>query len=1497
MKNIISVDLHDKVTEAYYGQLGPHFMEKTRDRVHWICRHVDGFKVLDVGCSQGLIPTLLAREGVQVTGVDVSSKAIEEAQEYLKKEPQHVAEKVDFINAEFYSLKLEQEDYTTIIMSEVLEHLTRPALFIEKSAKQLCHSDGTYIITVPFGINDFIDHKHTYYLSELYIELSKWFSNVEYKISESWVGFIAKKPENETIDIQDTFTQSFVNDLERGFLQLETSLRDNIKTNLERYNNLHKRCKIVERRNDEVLSEINALSKTKAILESKIVSRKSEVDTLSTLNKNLANDVENKTSKIDSLSTLNKSLENDVESKTSEIDTLSQELNGALARARMLRRSTSYRLGKALVEAKKSWKATYKLPKTICYLYRDAQMKRIEKQALQVDTTLAKNSETQLKASPEVLVKLSCDPEITFSPINKPLLDIQKQLLQRCKNRKLKVATIMDEFTYNSFLPECDLLQITPLSHLDELEAFRPDIFFIESAWKGKDDLWQTKVSNISAELKSALQWCKDNNVATLMWNKEDPVHFSSFVPLALLVDYVFTTDIDCVPKYKKAVKHERVYVLPFAAQPAVHNPIEIHHRKDKFSFAGSYYLRYPERQTDFDTIMAAASAFKTVDIYDRNHENTHPHYQFPDRYKKFILGSLPFTEIDKAYKGYRYGINMNTIKQSQTMFARRVFELLASNTVVISNFSRGVRNIFGELVICSDNSKQLSQQLEKYCSDDINYEKYRLLGLRKVMSEHTYAHRLEFIKAKVTGTEPITKQSTVSVIGFADNDSDVEKIIASYKQQAYVNKTLTIVLDKAHSQHNENDIKVISRKQLTKKLKGIKDLDGIAIFNAKHFYGEHYLTDLVLAQTYSDKKVLTKGCYYLQNEKQLTLKNSKLKYQEVNNACFSASLVLAGALTRETIDLIVSQKGIGEFETVALAIDPYNFIFSDGKQAFGDEHIKLVSDATITNQGYTSLNELKFAEQCKASFDDRVFDNSLVKLSGEELAKLLPTRRSNCKFAMVGSKLTVLSTQATGKYSYHYLNKHFTREELNLVNNSQFSLLAESTLENAKTVFEFCDSSRKKISHQMNSADSGVFSLAIPNECEYVRFGLRVQGKGVLSIESLNLGKMVEVPAVISGVSNTLVLAKQYPSYDNLYKYGFLHSRVRAYKQHGVNVDVFRFTNDSLQPYREFEGIDVAQGNAELLDRTLASGKYRHVLVHLMDQHMWNVLKKYIDHVKVTVWVHGAEIQGSERRKFEYSNSKDYQRHIKLCEKRLGMWRGILSDPHNNFQIVFVSNTFKMEVQEDLGITIKESMSHVIHNFVDDKIFEYSKKTHQDRLKVLSIRSYSSKKYANDLTTKAIQELSKYDFFEQLEFCLVGDGDMFEECNQPLKKFKNVKLVKRFLTHQEISEVQKDYGVFLNPTRWDSQGVSRDEAMSSGLVTVTNAVSAVPEFVDETCGFLTEAENYVEMAKAIELLYKNPDKYLEMSNLACLRVKQQCSFKETINKEIELIELIELIE
>ena len=66
-----------------------------------------------------------------------------------------------------------------------------------------------------------------------------------------------------------------------------------------------------------------------------------------------------------------------------------------------------------------------------------------------------------------------------------------------------------------------------------------------------------------------------------------------------------------------------------------------------------------------------------------------------------------------------------------------------------------------------------------------------------------------------------------------------------------------------------------------------------------------------------------------------------------------------------------------------------------------------------------------------------------------------------------------------------------------------------------------------------------------------------------------------------------------------------------------------------------------------------------------------------------------------------------------------------------------------------------------------------------------------------------------------------------------------------------------------------DSQGVSRDEAMSSGLVPITTDITAIPEFVNHECGILTPPEDYKSISKGIIELYNNPEMFLQMSENA----------------------------
>lgn len=100
--------------------------------------------ILDVGCGNGVISRYLGQFGFNITGIDVSSKAIEKAHS-LNKYPN-----VRFVNKSAEELIAEGAKYDAIICSEVLEHLNNPDALLEVLNKSLV-AEGKLIITVPNG--------------------------------------------------------------------------------------------------------------------------------------------------------------------------------------------------------------------------------------------------------------------------------------------------------------------------------------------------------------------------------------------------------------------------------------------------------------------------------------------------------------------------------------------------------------------------------------------------------------------------------------------------------------------------------------------------------------------------------------------------------------------------------------------------------------------------------------------------------------------------------------------------------------------------------------------------------------------------------------------------------------------------------------------------------------------------------------------------------------------------------------------------------------------------------------------------------------------------------------------------------------------------------------------------------------------------------------------------------------------------------------------------
>lgn len=234
----------DRIAEAYKGDMGEDFGKKTRNRINWIVNHVEGNNVLDIGCSQGIVPIILGREGKNVDALDIAPESIEYAMDDLKNEHVTVQENVNFRVSNFMTEEQLEPTYETILLTEVLEHISDPLSFLKKIHDHL-DKEGRAVVTVPFGINDYFDHKRTYYFLELYDHLSAFFTIEKIEYLGNWVGVICKKNMELTAQPQKAeFSRETIQTLENAFYILERELVtkiENFQTTIKQKNEYVKR--------------------------------------------------------------------------------------------------------------------------------------------------------------------------------------------------------------------------------------------------------------------------------------------------------------------------------------------------------------------------------------------------------------------------------------------------------------------------------------------------------------------------------------------------------------------------------------------------------------------------------------------------------------------------------------------------------------------------------------------------------------------------------------------------------------------------------------------------------------------------------------------------------------------------------------------------------------------------------------------------------------------------------------------------------------------------------------------------------------------------------------------------------------------------------------------------------------------------------------------------------------------------------------------------------
>ena len=972
----------DRVNELYKGELfDKKNQEVCRQRINWICSQAEGERVLDYGCSQGIASIILGREGFRVTGIDIDSTVIDYALSELEQETDYVKQCVDFQLVSAGHLDFDDDTFDSVLFGEVIEHLARPEVTL-RELRRVLKPGGRVIITTPFGVLPHPDHMHTYYLSNFVETISQFFALKDVHVLDKYICCLALVAGAEATMPETSDPAQLLKHSEAAFERAEWAYIDWRQKLRVQY---HLQAKEVEK----LQVTVNQLNLQ---FEDLIKEHKAGIERLKAEHARQIEQLEGRYRKQTQLEIqqLRKT-----KSKYQSSERLAEQLRGRLSRQKdqleyfrteldLRGQEVRYRLGDALVRSCYHPAELFCLPGRTFKLFLEGLRRRSERQKsaqsemvlLSADSaTMDAKSAAEIASGggggqAEVVVGRGVPgsakesrPEISFTPAARPNM---------APRLSLKAGVIMDEFTIECFRDECELITFTPHNWKEVLSAQRPEFLFVESTWKGNDGAWRYKVNRPEYKaddpLPQLVNWCRSQNIPTVFWNKEDPPNFDRFIAAAELFAYIFTTDADCIPRYRARVKHDRVWALPFAAQPSIHNPINSKRKRlGNLCFAGTYHReKYPQRQHDLELLLGPAKT-RGLTIFDRQHGyGQEQRYSFPPEYHEFVRGGLPYMEMVQAYKAYEAFLNINSVRESPTMFSRRVLELLACGTPVISTPAAGMERLLGsDVVAIVDSEEQAARWMDRLLRDAEFRDRMVVKGQRRIFLEHTYEHRLRTV-IETLGLACPPPRRRVSVVTVTNRPGFLDRVIENYQRQAYADKELIVVLNSdsfSVSEAEEKlaavpDARVYSRPEaqtLGQCLNFAIDqsqADYFAKFDDDDFYGEHYLTDQINAFLYSGTEIVGKRAYfaYLEGQRCLALRFPDREHRHVKFVS-GATLIVRRDLFEEQRFPENVQRGVDtQFQQACLdrglgiyATDRYNFVANRLKST--DGHTWQISD------------------------------------------------------------------------------------------------------------------------------------------------------------------------------------------------------------------------------------------------------------------------------------------------------------------------------------------------------------------------------------------------------------------------------------------------------------------------------------------------------------------------------------------------------------------------
>ena len=186
-------------------------------------------------------------------------------------------------------------------------------------------------------------------------------------------------------------------------------------------------------------------------------------------------------------------------------------------------------------------------------------------------------------------------------------------------------------------------------------------------------------------------------------------------------------------------------------------------------------------------------------------------------------------------------------------MFSRRVFELLACGTPVVTTPSLGIQRFFGTLVGEITDVEKGRTIVRRLLTDADYYSRIQAAGVREVLSKHTYAIRLESV-CEAIGLDWRRPPCRMAVFAVPDR-SGAAGIVEMLSRQTC--RPTVVVLSSQDGKLRQKlaeagyDVRIADTPSAAEL--AAAGITAAAWMNASCHYGPNYLLDASLATLYSE--------------------------------------------------------------------------------------------------------------------------------------------------------------------------------------------------------------------------------------------------------------------------------------------------------------------------------------------------------------------------------------------------------------------------------------------------------------------------------------------------------------------------------------------------------------------------------------------------------------------------------------------------------------------